>query len=169
MVNNNDRKKKNKNIYKYISKTKAKNKFILISMGDVSMKETPSWFRKFIDEIDSIGKNMASPTPGTDAGTSSAQPDVPTKQPPKPATNKVASPTNWIMVQRVTSSMCFILGAIGLAFSIVCTIFLSSVEENCAGYNEETQQFLYIMSILLTIFFGLIMFASAFSVAAAFF
>ena len=136
-------------------------------MGDVSMKETPSWFRKFIDEIDSIGKNMASPTPGTEHGISSAQPDVLTKQP----ANKLETggPTNWIMVQRVTSSMCFILGAIGLAFSIVCTIFLSSVEENCAGYNEETQHFLYIMSILLTVFFGLIMFVSAFSVAAAFF
>jgi hypothetical protein len=104
--------------------------------------QTPSFIKEFLNEIDSIGKDLLSPTTYDGIAPSGAVPKT-----PQLAAHIANTKSGWVMMQRVTCSLCFIIGAIGLAFSIISTIFLSSIKENCEGYNQETQQFLYIIRV----------------------
>lgn len=49
----------------------------------------------------------------------------------------------------------FIVQALGLSFSIINAIYLSTIDKDCPGYNKEESQFLFAMSIIFCVFFGI--------------
>ena len=72
------------------------------------------------------------------------------------------------MFSKVMVSLNFAIAAFGFAFAVVNTVYLSSIQTDCAGYNEEEKGFLYAASILFSIFFGLMTILAVHGVALAF-
>ncbi len=49
----------------------------------------------------------------------------------------------------------FFFQALGLSFAIVNAVYLSTIDKDCPGYNKEESQFLFAVSIMFSIFFGI--------------
>ena len=70
---------------------------------------------------------------------------------------------------KITTSINFAIASLGFAFSVVNAVYLSSIDKNCkGGYNTEERTFLYAVSILLAIFFGILTISSVYGIGVSF-
>jgi len=65
-------------------------------------------------------------------------------------------------------SINFFIVVLGLAFSIINAIYLSSIDSHCSGYNEPERKFLFSASIIIGMFFALLLISSIWSLSKAF-
>jgi hypothetical protein len=72
------------------------------------------------------------------------------------------------MGDKISMTINFSIAALGFAFSVVNAIYLSNVDKNCQGYNSQERKFLFVVSIVLAIFFGLLTMTSVYGISVAF-
>jgi hypothetical protein len=103
---------------------------------------TPQWIRDILDEID----HVASPT----------------------VIKAKAKSVFGDALPKVTASFNFTISALGFAFAVINAIYLSSINERCSGYNSEERNFLYVVSIMVAAFFGVLTISSVYGIGMAF-
>ncbi len=106
---------------------------------------TPGWIDDILKAIDDVSSPVRS-----------------VKGPFRPSAN--ASPA----AQKMIATANFSITALGFAFAVVNAVYLSTIDQDCSGYNSEEQKFLFAVSIILAAFFGILMFSSIYGLSVVF-
>lgn len=69
------------------------------------------------------------------------------------------------IMPKLTILFNLIIALLGFTFSIVNTVYLSKIDEECPnGYKSDERKFLYVVSIVLAVFFGMLSVSSIYGI-----
>lgn len=120
---------------------------------------TPAWIHEILDTVDQIT------SPNTTKNIKSALSHVPTIS---TVGNSQPSAGSSTLSTKIVAVINFCIVIVGLAFSVMNAIYMASAEDKCTGYNNEERKFLFVVSIILAIFFGVLILSSIYTVGIAF-
>ena len=69
---------------------------------------------------------------------------------------------------KISSIMNLGIAALGFAFSVTNAVTLSDADAKCRGFTPDERNFLFVISIVLAGFFGLLSISSIYTIACAY-